>query len=91
MFRPIKDLVVREINKAGLSGEVKALAVLRAFDRVCESDGWRARSFKDGVLRVEVDGSGWAQKLHVSRVELARKVNEELGEEMVKKVVSDVS
>jgi predicted nucleic acid-binding Zn ribbon protein len=86
MFKPIKELIGREIYKAGLSGEVKALAVMQAFSRVASCDGWRAKSFKDGVLTVEVDGSGWAQKLHVQRTEIMRMLNEDLGSKMVKEM-----
>jgi predicted nucleic acid-binding Zn ribbon protein len=46
----------------------------------------RAVAFRDGTLHVEVEGSAWMQELGYLRRELARRINQTLGAEMVREV-----
>lgn len=86
MFTQLKGLLGRQINKAGLKGEIQALEVLRSFKKFADGEGWYPRTFKDGVLKVEAGSSGWAQKLHVGRVRIIELINEDIGRKVVKKI-----
>jgi len=44
----------------------------------------RAVSFKDGTLRVEVEGSSWRYELGVLKRDLLRQLNRHLGSELVR-------
>jgi len=46
----------------------------------------RAVAFRDGTLTVEVEGSAWMHELGFLKGELARKVNQHLGSDVVREV-----
>ena len=46
----------------------------------------RAVSFRDGTLRVEVEGSAWMQELGLLKRDLVRRINEQLGTTAVRDV-----
>lgn len=43
-------------------------------------------SFRDGVLTVRVAGSSWMQQLSLMKVEIATRLNEEVGEPLVREI-----
>ncbi len=94
MFRPISELVVREINKAGLSNEVKALAVIREYKKVIRKmikgeavENLVAKVFKEGTLHIEAQSAGWSQNLHMKQYQIIDKINTALDGDVVKKFI----
>ena len=94
MFRPISELVVREINKAGLSGEVKALAVISEYKKVVREmikdeavENLVPKFFKEGALHIEAKSAGWSQNLHMKQYQIIDKINTALDGDLVQKFI----
>lgn len=98
MFRPISELVVREINRAGLSGEVKALAVISEYKKVVREmikdeavDNLVPKFFKEGVLHIEAKSAGWSQNLHMKQYQIIDKINTTLNGNIVQKFIIKIA
>lgn len=94
MFRPISELVVREINRAGLSSEVKALAVIREYKKIIRKmirdeavENLAPKYFKEGVLHIEAQSAGWSQNLHMKQHQIIDKMNTALDGDVVQKFI----
>ena len=94
MFKPISELVVREINRAGLSNEVKALAVIREYKKIVRKmireeavECLVPRFFKDGALHIEAKSAGWSQNLHMKQYQVIDKINTALEGDIVQKFI----
>lgn len=94
MFRPISELVVREINKAGLSGEVRALAVISEYKKIVRKmikdeavENLVPKFFKEGALHIEAQSAGWSQNLHMKQYQIIDKINTALDGDVVQKFI----
>lgn len=94
MFKPIKDLIGISINRAGLNGEVKALAVISEYKKftneIMGDDAAKnliPKFFKEGNLYIEAKSSGWSQNLHMKQHQLIVNINEALNEDIVKRFI----
>ncbi len=98
MFRPISELVVREINRAGLSGEVKALAVISEYKKVVREmikdeavENLVPKFFKEGTLHIEAKSAGWSQNLHMKQYQIIDKINTALNGDIVQKFIIKIA
>lgn len=94
MFRPISELIVREINRAGLSSEVKALAIIREYKKIIRKmireeavECLVPKFYKDGALHIEAKSAGWSQNLHMKQYQIIDKINMALGKDIVQKFI----
>lgn len=94
MFKQIKDLIGISINKAGLAGEVKALAVISEYKKFTREimgdeavENLIPKFFKEGALHIDAKSAGWSQNLHMKQHQLIVNINEALNENLVKKFI----
>ena len=79
----------RVLERLGLSREMSGWQAVEAWPtlvgaRVARHT--RAVAYRDGTLHVEVEGSAWMQELGYLKRDLVRRINQQLGSELVRDV-----
>ncbi|HYM81105.1 MAG TPA: DUF721 domain-containing protein [Candidatus Limnocylindria bacterium] len=86
-MRSLGDLLPGMLEALGLAEGVAGWRAVEAWpdivgERIARRT--RARSFQDGVLLVEVEGSAWLQELGYLKRELVAQLNRRLGSNQVR-------
>ena len=79
----------RVLDSLGLSREMTGWQAVEAWPKLVGprvARHARAVAFRDGTLHVEVEGSAWMQELTFLKPDLARRINQHLGGELVRDV-----
>ena len=79
----------RVVQGLGLGAALRGWQAVEAWPRVVGprvSRHTRAVSFRDGTLNVEVEGSAWMHELGYLKRQLIGKVNEHLGDEVIREL-----
>ena len=79
----------RVLDNLGLSREMTGWQAVEAWPRLVGprvARHARAVAFRHGTLHVEVEGSAWMQELTFLKPDLARRINQHLGSELVRDV-----
>lgn len=78
----LRDILQKKLNKLGIGKQVTASQVCDAYNKtVLEIFGkealkfTEATSFKEGVLKVRVESSAWAQEVQGKSLEILKKMN----------------
>jgi len=82
-------VLARVLRQAGLEDELQGWQAVQDWDDVVGprlARHARAKSFRDGVLSVEVDGSTWMHEMGFLKRDLIRKLNERLGDALVREL-----
>lgn len=94
MFKQLKDIIGISINRAGLSGEVKALAVISEYKKIARKiigdeavENLIPKFFKEGTLHIEAKSAGWSQKLYMKQYQIIDKINTALDGDLVQKFI----
>lgn len=92
MFKQLKDLLPKEVNKRGFSKEMNALEIVNAYKKCCREilgkdslDHYAPRFYKDKTFFVFIENSAYAQNFHMKQHLLLERINEILGKQVVKK------
>ena len=85
----VAGVLSRLLKKLGLDQDVQAWRAVEDWplvvgDRVARHT--RAVGFREGTLRVEVEGSAWMQELGFLKRDLIRRSNQHLGSDLVRDV-----
>lgn len=93
MFKQLKDLLPRTINKQGYSKEFEAIGVLNEYKKWCietfGEDGLnrlKPRYYKNNTLYVDANSAVWAEQLSMKQSNCIKYVNKNIGKSLVKKV-----
>ena len=88
-FLTMSGLLPRVLQKYGLKGELEESEVLHAWTEMATGlpGETSARRFRKGRLTVEVESSPLMMELVMVKEELRVKLNKQLGEERVEKVI----
>jgi predicted nucleic acid-binding Zn ribbon protein len=89
MMEAIANVLSRVLRKLGLEGDLEGWRAVEDWPRVVGSrvsHHTRAVGFRDGTLRVEVEGSAWMQELGYLKRDLISRINQHLGSELVRDV-----
>ena len=79
----------RVLDNLGLSREMTGWQAVEAWPNLVGprvARHARAVAFRHGTLHVEVEGSAWMQELTFLKPDLARRINQHLGSELVRDV-----
>ncbi|MBA4336501.1 hypothetical protein C0416_01875 [bacterium] len=94
MFKQLKDLLPREINKQGYAKEFAALGVINEYKKWCienfGEDGLKelkARYYKNKALYIDAANAMWAQQLSMRQSNCEEYINKNIGKPLVKKVL----
>ena len=85
----IASVLSRVLRQLGLEGDLDAWRAVDEWPQVVGprvSRHTRAVGFRDGTLRVEVEGSAWMQELGYLKRDLVARINQHLGSERVRDV-----
>jgi predicted nucleic acid-binding Zn ribbon protein len=85
----IATVLSRLFRQMGLDRDLEAWRAVEEWADVVGpriSDHTRAVGFRDGTLRVEVEGSAWMHELGFLKRDLVRRINRHLGSELVRDV-----
>jgi len=85
----IASVLSRVLRQLGLEGDLEAWRAVDEWPQVVGprvSRHTRAVGFRDGTLRVEVEGSAWMQELGYLKRDLVARINRHLGSERVRDV-----
>ena len=77
----------RVLRQTGLETELKGWQAVRDWDDIVGprlARHAKAVGFRDGTLRVEVEGSAWMHEMGFLRRDLIRSLNERLGDALVR-------
>jgi len=88
-MEPMARVLARVLRQAGLEDELQGWQAVQDWDDVVGprlARHARAKSFRDGVLSVEVDGSTWMHEMGFLKRDLIRKLNERLGNALVREL-----
>lgn len=93
MFKQLKDLLPKTINRQGYSKEFTAIEILNEYKKWCienfGEDGLEElppRYYKDKTLYIKARSAMWAQQLSMKQQNCIEYINENLGKTPVKKV-----
>jgi predicted nucleic acid-binding Zn ribbon protein len=78
----VAGILDRLLGRLGLHDELHGQRAVEEWARIVGprvARHTRALGFRDGVLRVEVDGSAWMHELSFLKRELIQRLNRELG------------
>jgi predicted nucleic acid-binding Zn ribbon protein len=79
----------RVLENLGLTREMTGWQAVEAWPRLVGprvARHARAVAFRNGTLHVEVEGSAWMQELSYLKPDLARRINQHLGSELVREL-----
>lgn len=85
----IRSLLIQLADRVGIPQAMETVRVFSAWEQIV---GHQIASrcepvmIKEGVLKVRASSAAWASELRYLAGEIARRVNEELGRELVKEV-----
>ena len=85
----IGGVLARVLRDLGLYGELQAWRAVEEWPEVVGarvSRHTRAVGFREGILRVEVEGSAWMQELSFLKRDLIGRLNQYLGSPLVREV-----
>lgn len=86
----IRSLLVELADRFGIPEALETVRVFSAWERIV-GDQVASRCepvmIKDGVLKVRASSAAWASELRYLSSDIARRVNQELGREMISEVV----
>jgi predicted nucleic acid-binding Zn ribbon protein len=85
----IATVLSRLFRQMGLDRDLEAWRAVEEWADVVGpriSHNTRAVGFRDGTLRVEVEGSAWMHELGFLKRDLVRRINRHLGSELVRDV-----
>ena len=85
----IAQVLSRLLRRLGLEGDLVGWRAVQEWPDVVGprvSHHTRAVDFRDGTLRVEVEGSAWMQELGYLKRDLIKRINQHLGSELVRDV-----
>ena len=85
----ISGVLSRVLRQLGLEDELLGWRAVEEWPQLVGSRvarHTRAIGFRDGTLRVEVEGSAWMHELSFLRRDLVRKINRHLGSDRVRDV-----
>jgi predicted nucleic acid-binding Zn ribbon protein len=85
----IGDILARLLQRLGLDKEVKGWRVMEDWPLLVGpriSSHTRCVGFRDGTLRVEVDGSAWRHELGFIERDLVYRINRHLGAELIREL-----
>lgn len=85
----IARVLSRVLRQLGLEGDLEAWRAVDEWPEVVGprvSQHTRAVAFRDGTLRVEVEGSAWMQELGYLKRDLIQRINRHLGSDLVRDV-----
>ena len=80
-------VLARVLRQTGLEAELKGWEAVREWDDVVGprlARHTKALAFRDGTLSVEVEGSAWMHEMGFLRRDLIRRLNERLGDALVR-------
>lgn len=93
MFKQLKELLPKAVNKQGLASQFNAIEILNVYKAACENYFdkeallyLRPRFFKNSVLHIQAENSAWAQQMHMKRTLVIEFINKKLGEEKVQEI-----
>jgi predicted nucleic acid-binding Zn ribbon protein len=82
----VSGVLGRVLESLGLSREMSGWQAVEAWPRLVGARvarRTRAVAFRNGTLHVEVEGSAWMQELGYLKRDLVRRINQQLGSELV--------
>ena len=85
----IGGVLGRVLDQLGLSREMTGWQAVEAWPKLVGprvARHARAVAFRGGTLHVEVEGSAWMQELTFLKSDLARRINQHVGSELVRDV-----
>ena len=88
-MEPLSGVLPRALKQLGLEEGLLGWRAVRDWERVVGARiarHARATSFREGVLKVEVEGSAWMHELGFLKRDLVQKVNRHLGRSLVRDV-----
>lgn len=88
-FFNIADLLKGGLERVGVKTAVKERAALDLWDEVVgpkTASVTRAERIRDGIIYITCRDSMWSQQLHFLRPLILEKLNERLGEKLVKEI-----
>jgi len=88
-MEPLAHVLARVLRQAGLENDVRGFEAVGEWPeavgpRVAKHT--RATGYRDGVLRVEVEGSAWMHEMGFLKRDLIRNLNRRLGAALVRDV-----
>ena len=93
MFKQLKELLPKAVNKQGLASQFNAIEILNVYKAACENYFdkeallyLRPRSYKNNTLYIETENSAWSQQLHMKRSQIIKFINDKLGKEAVNNI-----
>lgn len=93
MFKQLKDLLPRTINKQGYSKEFEAIGILNEYKKWCieifGEDGLeklKPRYYKSKTLYIDASGAMWAQQFSMKQNDCVEYINKNIGKSFVKKI-----
>ncbi len=87
-----KELLLKSLNKAGVSAQVEAARICDYSDKVIleknkKSQGCvKAFSFQNNILTIMVKNSLWANEIQMMSFQITEAINEEFGENTVVRI-----
>lgn len=85
VWNKVSKLLERKIKKKRTSNPLLCSAICYTALKVGD-DLFKPISFKDGILSVSVSDSSSAQVVQLSQAQIIEKINQKLGQEIVKKI-----
>ena len=97
MFKQLKDLLPKTINKQGYSKQFEAIGVLNEYKKWCietfGEDGLkqlRPRYYKNHTLYVDANSAIWAQQLSMRQNDCTIYINKNVAKSLVKKISTTI-
>ena len=91
MFEPLGKLIKKSTNRFSFSREIVAVSVFNAVNKVLEEDFSqnliKPLTFKEGVLSLKTSNPIISQEIQSRNQEFIDRINQELGDEMVRRIV----
>ncbi len=85
----LASILSRLLTRVGLEEDFQGWRAVEDWPRLVGkriADHTRAVGFREGTLRVEVEGSAWMHELGYLKHELIRRINRELGSDRIRDV-----
>jgi predicted nucleic acid-binding Zn ribbon protein len=86
-MEPMARVLDRVLRQTGLETELKGWQAVHDWDDIVGprlARHTKAVGFRDGTLRIEVEGSAWMHEMGFLRRDLIRSLNERLGDALVR-------
>jgi len=93
MFKDLKSLLSKSIQRAGIAGQVGSAQITKIFEEITKqilseetSSKTKAVDIKDKTLLVACLSSAAVQELQLKEAEIIKKINKTIGKEIVRKI-----